>query len=102
MNPEYQRRRGFTHDATDPVEMNDVRRRYVHDFMESQGYRDVGLEDAQLAKVFRALVRWDEFGTLHKHHGHNWELEFLPGAQQQALREPDIDLRLQAWAESSP
>jgi hypothetical protein len=75
-----------------------TRRQYVHSFFRQQGYRVVGLDDAQLTSVFSLLARVEEYTTHQRHNGHNWELDYAPDVMGRSAARPLIDEWIHEWA----
>jgi hypothetical protein len=77
--------------------LNPTRRRYIAEFVRSQGFDPSGLDDQKVGYLFGMLARLEELETTHKHNGHNWELSFAPVARQDNAFIPEMDVRLREW-----
>lgn len=94
MISEMEKRSGIILNTNEPPEINASRARYLKKVLDVRGYDFNAIDEITRVEIFSALVRWEEYGTLCKHNGHNWELSFVPSFKQSEYLLPSIDFKL--------
>lgn len=79
------------------VALTDRARAYVVDFLAAAGYAPGGLRDDELRAIFLLLSRAEEYETLKRRGGKNWEPAFASLERRTEIAAPVIERSLEAW-----